>query len=128
MTQPLSVRQKTSRDILFKPASRAGRAVSAVRFEDLEGTQRLTMYASLSLLYSSYLNYNQSWAWRHRSAIPALGRLRQEDRKFEHSLGYTESLVLKKEKEEEQKEKKRKKKKKKEKKKKLHHHNFYSFV
>jgi hypothetical protein len=35
-------------------------------------------------------------AWWCTSIIPALGRLWQEDREFEASLGYTERICLKK--------------------------------
>jgi hypothetical protein len=36
-----------------------------------------------------------SWVWWHRSIIPALGRLRQEDGKFKTSLGYIVRPCLK---------------------------------
>jgi hypothetical protein len=36
------------------------------------------------------------WAWRHTSVIPALGRLKQKDCKFEASLCYIAKPCLKK--------------------------------
>jgi hypothetical protein len=41
----------------------------------------------------------ESQGWYHMPAIPALGRLRQEDPKFDASLGYTAKLCFKKKRE-----------------------------
>jgi hypothetical protein len=40
----------------------------------------------------------QNWAWWYMPIIPALGMLREEDLKFQPSLGYTVRLCLKKKK------------------------------
>jgi hypothetical protein len=40
-------------------------------------------------------NIKVNWAWWHTPVIPALGRLRQEDREFKSSLGYIARLYSK---------------------------------
>jgi hypothetical protein len=45
-----------------------------------------------------HLKLCTSWAWWYASIISALGKLRQEDHKFETSLGYVERPCLKKQK------------------------------